>query len=125
MTEVDTDVIKTTGNSAVGGDSQELQKQQFADWFIFRETRHFGPLTTEQINKMLLEKQIALYHHIWRPGFKSWKLIKEEEVFQGIGSNDIEEMSDNDFSYKARLKGIDKIKAPRGIKAFLGKWKLK
>jgi hypothetical protein len=80
------------------------------DWFIFRETRHFGPLTSKQVNKFLQSSLLSLSHHIWRPGFKTWVSIKEIETFRACGKPEIEFITDNDFSYQAQLGPIDRIK---------------
>ena len=92
-----------------------IQKQielghDLGDWFIFRETRHFGPLTSKQINQFLFSGLISLNHHIWRPGLKTWMPIKEIETFRACGKSQIDFITDNDFSYQAQLGPIDRIK---------------
>lgn len=96
-------------------ESKISQKQierghELGDWFIFRETRHFGPLNTKQINQFLLTKLISNQHHIWRPGFKEWMPIYSIESFRACGQSQIEFISDNDFSHQAQLGPIDRIK---------------
>ncbi len=83
---------------------------ELGDWFIFRETRHFGPLTTKQVNQFLLSRLISNQHHIWRPGFEKWMPIQSIESFRSFGQNEIEKISDNDFSFQAYLGPIDRIK---------------
>lgn len=83
---------------------------ELGDWFVFRETRHFGPLSTKQVNQFLLSRLISNQHHIWRPGFTQWVPILSIESFRSFGQNEIEKISDNDFSFQAQLGPIDRIK---------------
>ncbi len=82
---------------------------QLSDWFIFRDERHFGPLSSKQVSRYLLKKWISIDHFIWRPGFSQWTKIKEIECFRACGSEVIKNMNDNDFSRAARVGTIDRI----------------
>lgn len=81
------------------------------DWFVFRDMRHFGPLTTKQIQQFLLARLISSKHHIWRPGLRTWIALKDIETFRACGVEDIEPgVTDNDFSLQAQLEDIDLIR---------------
>jgi hypothetical protein len=97
-----TEIVLNQKNIELGHD--------LGDWFIFRETRHFGPLTTKQVNQYLLSRLISTNHHIWRPGFESWLSIKSIESFRAFGHPEIDFITDNDFSFQAQLGPIDRIK---------------
>lgn len=83
---------------------------ELGDWFIFRESRHFGPLTTKQINQFLFSKLVSIDHHVWRPGFKSWTTLKDIESFRACGHSEIDFITDNEFSFQAQLGPIDRIR---------------
>ncbi len=86
------------------------QGHEIGDWFIFRETRHFGPLNTKQISQFLLSRLLSNQHYIWRPGLTEWIQINTIEAFRSFGHKEIEKISDNDFSFQAQLGPIDRIK---------------
>jgi len=79
------------------------------DWFVFRDERHFGPMSTKQVRYLLSKKMISSDHFIWRPGFTGWAAIGEVESFRSYGEEEIDYLSDDDFSKKAMLSGIDRI----------------
>ena len=79
------------------------------DWFIFREERHFGPMSTKQVRYLLSKKMIASSHFIWRPGFTGWTAIGQVESFRSYGRDEIDNLTDDDFSKRAMLGGIDRI----------------
>ncbi len=79
------------------------------DWFIFRESRHFGPLSSQQVRGYLTSSLLSTDHYIWRPGFNGWKPINEIEGFKSYGSASIDVYSDEEFSYKGKLNHIDRI----------------
>jgi hypothetical protein len=79
------------------------------DWFVFREERHFGPMSTKQVRYLLSKKMVASGHFIWRPGFTGWTQIGEVESFRSYGKEEIDNLTDDDFSKKAMLSGIDRI----------------
>ncbi len=85
------------------------QGQTLNDWFIFREERHFGPLTSDQVNKLLLQRKISIQHHIWRPGFTEWLPISEVENFRACGLESIDFVDDNTFSQECELEAVDLI----------------
>lgn len=84
------------------------------DWFIFRDERHFGPLSSKEVRRFLSKKMISSNHHIWRPGFTGWKAIKDIEAFRSHGKAVIRDMNDDDFSFKAGLNQIDRISLEAG-----------
>lgn len=79
------------------------------DWFIFRDSRHFGPLSSQQVRGFLSKKLLSENHFIWRPGFDGWVAIKEVEGFKSYGKNKIKICNDEEFSYKAKLSYVDRI----------------
>jgi len=79
------------------------------DWFIFRDERHFGPMSTKQVRYLLSKKMVSSDHFIWRPGFTGWTPIGGVESFRSYGRDEIDVLSDDDFSKKAMLSGIDRI----------------
>lgn len=81
------------------------------DWFVFRDSRHFGPLSTQQVKSFLTKKLISRDHYIWRPGFDDWLEIKAVEGFKSFGKESINTLSDDDFSYKAKLTYVDRVVA--------------
>lgn len=85
------------------------QGQALNDWFVFREERHFGPLTSDQINKLLIQRKISIHHHIWRPGFAQWLPISEIENFRACGVESIDFIDDNTFSQECELEAVDLI----------------
>ncbi len=107
---MNTDKAPDTGNENFLNPKQIELGHELGDWFIFRQTRHFGPLTTKQVNQLLLNRLISIDHHIWRPGLKAWISLKCIESFRSCGTFDIENISDNDFSFQAQLGSIDRIK---------------
>lgn len=95
-------------------DFSKIQEGQFLDdWFVFRNQRHFGPLTTQQVSKFLHKKQISIAHHIWRPGFAEWMPIGSVENFRAIGAKEIDFLSDDEFSKAVKLGEVDKILADK------------
>ncbi len=86
------------------------------DWFIFRDERHFGPLSSKQVRRFLSKRMISTDHHIWRPGFTGWKFIKDIEAFRSHGKikSKIRDLSDDDFCYKASLDKLDRISMQAG-----------
>ncbi len=79
------------------------------DWFIFRETRHFGPLSSLQIRSFLTKNLISTSHHVWRPGVPGWVAIKNIESFSCHGDEQIEIINDETFSSRAGLHKLDRI----------------
>lgn len=79
------------------------------DWFVFRDDRHFGPLSSQQVRGFLESKLLSTGHHIWRPGFDGWTAISEIEGFKSYGKAKIKIYSDEEFSYKGKLGHIDRI----------------
>jgi hypothetical protein len=79
------------------------------DWFIFRDSRHFGPLSSQQVRGFLSKKLISGDHYLWRPGFDDWTPIKEIEGFKSYASSGPSEFTDDEFSYKAKVNYIDRI----------------
>ncbi len=101
------------------------QGHDLGDWFIFRENRHFGPLTAKKINQLLFSHLLSLEHHIWRPGFNGWVKLKDIEAFRSYGKNQIELITDNDFSFQAELGPIDRIKFQENDISFVENDKVK
>lgn len=99
---------KVEKNSGV--DKTVEQGHLMSDWFIFRENRHFGPLTSKQIKTCLKDELITKEHYIWRHGFDSWKKIRDVDSFAAYGvlKSDFN-LSDKDFSEKANIQNIDRI----------------
>ena len=93
------------------------------DWFVFRNERHFGPMSTKQVRYLLSKKLIANTHHIWRPGFTGWTPMCEVESFRSYGKSSVDFMNDDDFSSRALLSGIDRITAERNQIDFIDKTK--
>ncbi len=79
------------------------------DWFVFRDNRHFGPLSSKQVRGFLSKKLISTEHYLWRPGFDGWTSIKDVEGFKSYGKSKIKAYTDEEFSYKAKLNYIDRI----------------
>lgn len=80
------------------------------DWFVFRNERHFGPMNTKQVRHLLNKKMLANSHFVWRPGFNKWELINDVECFRSYGHAAIKNLTDDEFSQKAVLGNIDRIK---------------
>ncbi len=85
------------------------QGHQLGDWFIFRDERHFGPLSSKQVSRALLKRYVSIEHFIWRPGFHDWVPIKDVECFRACGTDTIKNMTDDDFSRLSRLGSVDKV----------------
>ena len=79
------------------------------DWFIFRDQRHFGPLTSRQVQRFLAKKLISTKHYLWRPGCTGWVKIEAMEAFRPYGVDSIKTITDSEFSKLAKIDEIDKI----------------
>ncbi|MEZ4872273.1 MAG: DUF4339 domain-containing protein [Bdellovibrionales bacterium] len=66
-------------------------------WFIFRNTRYFGPHAIAEIQDMLKLGLISLDHFFWKPGMPSWERLRQYENFNGYKSNKPLDLSDEQF----------------------------
>lgn len=73
------------------------------DWYVFRDQKHFGPFTYEDITDFISEGQILSNHHIWRPGFKSWRRINKIQEFSSYSIVGSENKNFSDIEFEKNL----------------------
>ena len=54
------------------------------EWFVFKDTFHLGPFTTEEIANFYQSKEISPQTLLWREGAKKWEPLSKIEVFNFI-----------------------------------------
>lgn len=83
------------------------------DWFVFRNQRHFGPLSSKQVRSFLTARMLSTEHFVWRPGIVGWVRIERLEAFKSYGKSEIPDISDDEFSERAQLTVLDRIALER------------
>ena len=88
---IDTEFVKNTKLLEKGRDLK--------DWYIFRDEKHYGPFSYDDVSNFIKSDLIQMRHHIWRPGFDVWMRVEDLSELSCLQDSKAprKNLTDNDF----------------------------
>lgn len=91
-------------------------------WYIFKNCKQHGPLSSEEICNLLLNNQINKDHHVWNESINDWTSIKDIEDFKNIGFNPVLDKNKISFVEHANNKKTNNKHLHIRTKTYKGLW---